>query len=83
MSLEHDVARQLAGAQGRRDFTPNAELAARIADEADGRGKARVDLSVADVALLNGMQLSHVFFCFTPEGKTTFVSSVATTQVIW
>ena len=51
--------------------------------DANGQGTARIDLSTVDVALMNGMQLSHVFFCFTPEGKTTFVSSVATTQVIW
>jgi len=51
--------------------------------DANGQGTARIDLTTVDVALMNGMQLSHVFFCFTPEGKTTFVSSVATTQVIW
>lgn len=61
----------------------NGQVATAAYLDANGRGKARVDLGMADVALLNGMQLSHVFFCFTPEGQTTFVSSVATTQVIW
>ena len=48
-----------------------------------GRGKATIDLAQTDVALLNGMQLHHAFFSFTELGQATFMSSVATVDIIW
>ena len=62
MGLEQEVARELAGALGTRDFAPNAELAARIVAAADERAVRALAELVAGGTRRQARDAVHALF---------------------